>query len=350
MSKKPNIIVRFWQELKRRKVFKVIAMYAGTAYVIIQVVEMLSDPLHMPPWITTLVIILLSAGFPVVAVLAWIFDLTPEGIKKTESLEVSESKEEVAAPLRRRLKASDVVITVLAIAVIILAYPKVFKRDAIENLRAKGKIAVAVMPFQNMTNDTSWNVWQDGIQNELISFLTNSEELKVRQPESTKSLLLAKGLNDYALITSSLASNISRRLDADVFVYGSIKESGKSMRINAQLIDSKTGDIFKSFQIDGVTDDIIHLIDSLSTKVKNFLIISILQKTYHRVQHLTTNSPEALRYYIYGINAATKFDWKSAREWLSKATAEDSNFIPAATALASTYSNFMYNPDVDLNQ
>ena len=102
-----------------------------------------------------------------------------------------------------------------------------------------------------MTNDTTWNVWQDGIQNELITSLTNSEELKVRQTESINSLLQSKGLTNYASITPSVASTISQKLDANVFIYGSIKQAGTTIRINAQLIDSKTEEIFKSFQIDG---------------------------------------------------------------------------------------------------
>ena len=92
MTKKPNILIRFWQELQRRKVFKVLAMYAGTAFIIIQVEGSLADPLNLPRWFGTLLVIILSAGFPVTAVLAWIFDLTPQGIKKTESFEESERK------------------------------------------------------------------------------------------------------------------------------------------------------------------------------------------------------------------------------------------------------------------
>ena len=87
-------------------------MYAGTAFVIIQVIDILTAPLNLPQWIMTLVVILLSTGFPIVAVLAWIFDLTPQGIKKTESLEESTGKEIVTAPGRRRLKAGDIIIVV----------------------------------------------------------------------------------------------------------------------------------------------------------------------------------------------------------------------------------------------
>ncbi len=102
-----------------------------------------------------------------------------------------------------------------------------------------------------MTNDTTWNVWQDGIQDILITSLSNSEELKVRQIESITSLLQSKGLTNYASITPSVASALSRNLDASVFIHGSIKQAGSKIRLNAQLIDSKTENVFKSFEIDG---------------------------------------------------------------------------------------------------
>ncbi len=129
-----------------------------------------------------------------------------------------------------------------------------------------------------MTNDSTLDVWQDGIQNEVITSLTNSEELKVRQVESVTNLIQSKGLTNYASITPSFASNISKKLDAHVFIYGSIKQSGNTVRLNAQLIESNRDEAFKSFQIDGTTDKILKMIDSLSVMVKNTLIISNLEK------------------------------------------------------------------------
>jgi len=83
-----------------------------------------------------------------------------------------------------------------------------------------GEISVAVMPFQNMTNDTTWNIWQDGIQFNLITSLSNySDELKVRQTESINNLIQSKGLTNYASITPSIASTISQKLNANVFIY-----------------------------------------------------------------------------------------------------------------------------------
>ncbi len=242
---------------------------------------------------------------------------------------------------RLKLLSTFVFIAMLIIASIIL-YPKIFKRTPLEKLRSTGeRIAVAVMPFQNMTNDTTWNVWQEGIQNELITSLTNSEELKVRQTESINSLLQSKGITNYASITSSVAGKISQQLDADIFISGSIKHVGSTLRINAQLIDSKTQDAFKSFQIDGIAENMLHSIDSLSNEVKNFLVISKLEKELPvGFRHYGSSvSLEAVRYSFYGNKALFSRDYPAATDWYLKALAVDSTFAMAACYLSLSYYN-----------
>jgi adenylate cyclase len=341
MSESPNKLIKFWQELKRRRVFSVVTTYAATAYIIIEVTNNLVEPLSLPAWIAKLVILLLGAGLPVIVILSWIFDFTPQGIKKTESLEELESKEIVTKPVKRKLRASYVLNAVLITAVIFLAYPKIFKRDTLQNLREKGKISVAVLPFRNMTNDTTWSIWQDAIQNELITSLTNSEELKVRQTGSINTLIQIKGLSNYALITPSVASEISQKLEANIFIYGGIKKVGNTIRLNAQLIDSKTEDLFKSFQIDGTSEDILNLINSLSVSIKNFLILSNLKKEVSPdIQYLaSTNLPEAYKNFLYGQKAYSKFDYPTAIKFYLQSIAIDSNFTYPILQIFWAYNN-----------
>jgi TolB-like protein len=93
----------------------------------------------------------------------------------------------------------------------ILFYLKIFRRTTVDDLRSSdGKITIAVMPFQNMTNDTIWNVWQDGIQQDFISSLSNADELKVRQKETINTLLQTQGLAEYASISPGIAGTISK--------------------------------------------------------------------------------------------------------------------------------------------
>jgi hypothetical protein len=164
MSESPNKLIRFWQELRRRKTGKVIVAYAATAFILLQLADILTPALLLPEWTTRLITLILIIGFPVAIIFSWVFDITPEGIKKTGSIEESEIKQTIQKPARRIFNASNITIAALIIVVGILAYPKIFKRDTLEKLRSSGeRISVAVMPFQNMTNDTLWNVWQNGI-------------------------------------------------------------------------------------------------------------------------------------------------------------------------------------------
>ena len=237
-----------------------------------------------------------------------------------------------------------ILITTVIIIAAIIAYTKMVKGDTLEELRMSGeRISVAVIPFQNMTNDTLWNIWQDGIQDILINSLSNTEELKVRQAEYINRLVESQGILNYASITPSVASTISRKMNANVLINGNIKQAGNTIRISAQLIDPETDEVFKSFQIEGVykEETIFHLIDSLSMIVKNFLIISELEKeipVYYK-QLVSTNSPDAYRYFVEGKNEYAKWDYLTAISWFSKALAIDSNFIQAINSTSLAYGN-----------
>jgi len=344
MAHKTNGPERFWKELKRRKVFGVVTTYAATAYIIIEVTNNLVEPLSLPAWIAKLVILLLVAGLPIVIILSWIFEFTPQGIKKTEPIEESGKGEILVKPVKRKIRASYVLNGVLIIAVIVLAYPKIFKKNTLERLRSSGeRISIAVMPFQNMTNDTAWNVWEDGIQDILISSLSNSEELKIRQAESIKNLVRSEGILNYASITPSIASTISQKMDANILIFGNIKQAGSTIRLYTQLIDPETEEVYKSFQIEGlaIEKNIFQLIDTLSGMVSNFLIISELEKKVPEIYRLSgmTDSPEAYRDFLQGRNEYMKEDYPASIKWYSKAITADSNFFQAIISISLAYNN-----------
>ena len=135
MTQSPNRLSKFWQELKRRKVIKVIGMYAATAFILLEVVDIITPALLLPSWTVTLVIVLLALGFPIAIILSWIFDFTPEGIKKTESIEEAKKQEPTSLLAKRGIKLSDVIIAVLFVTVCVLLYPKIIKSDKFEQIR-----------------------------------------------------------------------------------------------------------------------------------------------------------------------------------------------------------------------
>jgi tetratricopeptide (TPR) repeat protein/TolB-like protein len=340
MPEDPNKLIKFWQELKRRKVFRVIAMYASTGYIIIEVINNLIAPLHLPVWTPTLIVIILSIGFPIVAILSWIFDFTPEGIKKTESSHVKRKKGTVTKQVKRSLKASDIAIAVLLVIVVVLAYPKIFKKDKLESLRSSdGRISIAVMPFQNMTNDTLWNIWQEGLQNLLITSLSNSDGLSVRQYETMSKIIGNTGNTNYASITPSFAGNIALKLEANTLIIGNIHKSGNIVRITANLIDSKSEEIYKSYEIDGRTeDDFFPITDSLAKLIKDYLEIKILkQDAGFDYKNVYTTSAGAYKCFIQGKKYHSKLDYNSCIELYIKSVEIDSNFVSPMLMLSYAY-------------
>ena len=339
----------FWLELKRRRVFRVIAMYAGAAFVIIEVTNNVVEPLGLPNWVPTLVILLLIIGFPVIAILSWIFDLTPEGVKKTVSIEDAADYQEAEGVTgkRRKLKASDIVIAVLVIAVGILSYPKIFSKDSLKDARDQdGRISIAVLPFENLSGDTLYDIWQGGFQNLLISTLSNSEELAVRKYQAVNDILNNNEIN-VASFSSALASDLADKLDTRTLILGNLLRAGTKIRINAQLVNAETEEIYKTYQIDGDSEnDFFVLADSLSGMIKNYIEIKSISDKYNApevTRNLMTKSSEAFKYYIRGWDAFKYMELGSAIEWFAKAVEADSTFINAY--VFGAYANVMYGRD-----
>ena len=270
-------------------------------------------------------------------------DQSKESFKEVSKDERRIDHERPVKTINRILLYTIPIVALLIIAGII-TYPKIFKRDTLKKLRSSDeRISIAVMPFQNMTNDTIWNVWEEGIQNDLISFLSNYKELKVIQIKSINSFIQSIDFTDYTSIAASVASTISQKLDANVFIYGSIKQAGSTIRVNAQLINSKTEEALKSIEINEPLKEgmILPIINSLKRMVRDFLIISKLaEKVVPDYQYFaTTNSPEAYNLFVYGQNAYRKGDNSTAVEMYLKAVDRDSNFIYAITQLTLAYRN-----------
>lgn len=184
-----------------------------------------------------------------------------------------------------------------------------------------GRIPVVVMPFRNNTGDTIWNPWQDGIQECLITSLSKNTDLKVHQKEIINMVLRTNGIAEYAAISPLIAGAVSKKLDAGIFIYGSINKSGSVVRVDLQLTSTKTGEVIKPFETDFSEENIFPANDTLSKKLMVFLFLSRLIKDdlISIDDPVATNSPDAWRYYIYGSwatnNARSKMDYSTAIYW-----------------------------------
>ena len=254
-------------------------------------------------------------------------------------------KRKIASKIPRRalfgIAGAFLIVMILAS---LFVFTDLFKRNKSDKINSSGgRITVAVMPFQNNTNDAAKNFWQKMIQDNIITFLSGSgsDEIKIRQSESISGLLHSKRITDFSSLTTTAASNISKELNAAIFIIGSINQSGTKVRLNAQLIDSRSEEVIKAFQKEGLENVILNVIDSLSLQIADFLILSNLKQNTGPDERRfeTTSSPKAYEYYISGYEAFSKSDFKSARDLFSEALKCDSNYTLASVWLAVTYLN-----------
>ena len=240
----------FWKELKRRGVPRVLAMYAATAFIVMEASEIMLPRLGLPDWTVTFVIILLVVGLPVAFVLSWIFDITPQGVVKTGPVDESQESDEADDKHRRKLRFSDGIIAILLVVVAILGFPKIFGNgDTRVRRKMPDQISIAVMPFKNMTCDTLYNLWQGGMQNLLITSLSNSEELLVRQFETMNSLLSGKDDINYAGLSPTVAGKMAKKVEANTVISGNLHKSGTRVRITANIMNTETEEIYKSYEM-----------------------------------------------------------------------------------------------------
>ena len=327
----------FWKELKRRGVPRVLAMYAATAFIIMEAAEIMLPRLGLPDWVVTLVIVLLIVGLPVAFVLSWVFDITPQGVVKTGSVEEAEQSGEADEAARRKLRFSDVIIVLLIGVVLVLLYPKIFGENKAQANR--GEISIAVMPFKNMTGDTVFNIWQGGLQNLLITSLSNSEQLSVRQYETLLNILGTQAGVNYASLTPTIAGDAARKVEANTVIIGSLYKSGEHIRVTSNIMNPESEEIYKSFELQGATeDDFFTLADSLSQIIKDYLEIKSLQKgTYNELKNVYTHSSEAYKLFLKGMNYYVLLDYPKAIENFSMAIQIDSSFVSAMVKLAYCY-------------
>jgi TolB-like protein/Flp pilus assembly protein TadD len=193
---------KFFAELKRRKVYRVAVAYAVVSWLLIQIATQVFPFFEIPTWTVRLVIVLLALGFPVALLLAWAFDLTPEGIKRTDELD--EWHQHTAASSSRSIRASHV------------APPP--------------EKSIAVLPFENLSDDRQNAYFADGIQDDILSSLAKVADLKVTSRTSVR---------QYKTGTRNLRE-IGQELGVAYIMEGTVRREGDRVRINAQLIDART--------------------------------------------------------------------------------------------------------------
>lgn len=335
---------RLFQELKRRNVFRVATAYAITGWLIIQVVATTAPQLGFPEWVPPFVTVLVLVGFPLALIFAWAFELTPEGLKKSEEVDITES-----VTNRTGKKLNGIIITVLSMAVIFLLVERVFFAEAafIENAEMENisTASIAVLPFQNMSSDEENEFFSDGLSEELLNVLAKVDGIKVAGRTSSFQF---KGQN-------LDLRDVGEKLGVKHVLEGSVRKSGNQIRITAQLINAEDGYHIWSETYDRELTDIFAIQDEISQAVLGQLKGHLLPEDNEnlRASAMPTTDVEAYQAYLKGNTLIAKRDIDAiniAIDQYKTALRLDPSFAEAYGRLAIAYNLQGYYGNIPFEQ
>jgi len=218
-------IENFFAELKRRNVYKVAVAYAVVAWLLVQVATQVFPFLEIPNWVVRLVIALVVIGFPIALVIAWAFEVTPEGIKRTEIADAMP-----AAKGQKKHAWIFIVVVAAAISVALFFLGRYTAGRKIETPNEIANKSIAVLPFENFSEDKAFAFFADGVQDEILTDLAKIADLKVISRTSVM---------QYKEDTGRNVPEIAQALKVAHVLEGSVQRSGNRVRVSAQLIDAR---------------------------------------------------------------------------------------------------------------
>ena len=286
---------KFFEELKRRKVIRVVIAYLIAGWLLIQIAETTFEPIGLPDWTLKLVIVLIVLGLPLAAVLAWAFDVTPDGVERTVEI----TNEAGDAPVN---------------------------------------MSIAVLPFPDMSAEQDQEHFCDGLTEELLNVLTRIPGLRVASRTSSFSF---KGKNVDL-------KEAAEKLDVAHILEGSVRKSGNKIRVTAQLIETATDSHLWSETYDRDLDDIFVIQDDIASCI---LEAMRCQLGTTKLLDATTDDPNAYQYFLRALGyalAGSQRELGLCVDMLEKAVAADPDFLRAWVLMAeqsSLYSQFFSNAE-----
>ncbi len=281
MPEQSNNPFNFWQELKRRKVFRVITVYGAAAFVIIELINNITEPLSLPEWVPTLVIVLLAIGFLIAIVMSWIFDITPEGVKKTEPVsKIKEHPEEKPAKMIG-WKIATYISIVIIIGFVVLNI--LSRNKGLQDLAILDK-SIAVLPFKNFSTDSGQEHMCMGLTDEIINHL-----FKIESFDKVASLSSVLTFRD----TDKLTPEIAIELDVNYILEGTYKKIGEQLRVTAQLIEAKSDKHLWQNEYDQPYEEIIAIQADIALQIADHLKAYMTESEIQIVQNVYIPDQEA---------------------------------------------------------
>jgi len=329
-----------FNELKRRNVLRVAAAYIVVAWLLIQVAETIFPLFGFDDTPARIIVIVLAIGFVPAMVFAWVFEITPEGLKRDAEIARDHSTSEPAGK-----KLDRIILLMLALGLSYFAFDKFVLDPArdqseFEIARQEGRTealvqsygdkSIAVLPFVDMSSDKDQEYMSDGIAEELLNLLAKIPELRVI---SRSSAFFFKGKEIEIPV-------VAQKLNVAYVLEGSVRKAGDQLRITAQLIEARSDTHIWSETYDRKLENIFQIQDEISTAITDSLKVHLLDEVHSLAESGRTENVEAYSAYLIGkerLALRTQDDIEAARTQFEKAIEMDPQFAPAHVQLAHAW-------------
>ncbi len=330
-------------ELRRRNVFRVAIAYVIVTWLLLQVVDILVPMLTLPEWVGRLILLLLIVGFPIALLFAWAFEMTPEGVKLEKNVDRSASITHVTG---RKLDRTIIGVLVVALAAAIYvnfqddpepvpatASTEQVSSDEVPDVTATPeKPSIAVLPFANRSANQGDEFFVDGMHDDLLTQLAKISGLKVI---SRTSVLQYRD-------TEKSMKIIGEELGAKALLEGGVQRAGDRIRINVQLIDSRTDEHLwaETYNRELTADNIFEIQEEISLEIAGALHAALSPDEKKRISGRATDSMAAYEAYLIGRQRLATRNADAVEEsidYFKIAVEQDENFADAIGSMAEAY-------------
>jgi TolB-like protein/Flp pilus assembly protein TadD len=317
----------FFSELKRRNVYKVAVAYAVVGWLIAQIATQIFPFLEIPNWVVRLVIVLIAIGFPIALVIAWAFEATPEGIKRTEDADAMP----VASGQRKHAWIYVVVIgAAISIALFFLGRYTAAPRQSEAATASLSAKSIAVLPFDNLSRDPDNAFFAEGVQDEILTRLAKVADLKVIARTSTQRFKSAP----------ENLPNIAKQLGVMNILEGSVQKANDQVRVNVQLINAMTEAHLWAEFYDRKLTDIFAVESDIAKTIADTLQAKLTGSEKQMMAAQPTTDTTAYELYHKGRSLwgkRTGDNIPKAIDYFNQAIAKDPNYALAYAGLAQAY-------------
>jgi len=333
MSATSGGVTQFIQELRNRRVFRVAAVYLGAAFALLEAADIVVATYGLPDSVIRILMILLLVGFPLSTGLAWSFQFTPEGLRRSPKTGEKQTASE------KPLTSNGIIISLLLVIAVLLAFPRYRDAPSVQDQVTIEALldtkSIAVLPFTPFTDEREDEIFADGMHDDILTQLSKIGDLKVI---SRTSVMQYKG-------TSKLIPDIAQELGVTNILEGSVRRAGDQIRVVAQLINAKTDEHLWAETFDRKYADIFSIQTEVAKKIASAMKATLTPAEVSSIEQQPTENLEAYNYYMRGKLSFESYSGQTTKlhlveqaiEMYEKSVSLDPGLLVANTALVEAY-------------